>query len=280
MGGGYEWAQAPGVSDVSRSLQHYLTSQIGQPGPTYPGTLAPQAPGALMDASAMMKYLLGNLGAGGVGTTGQGFPMPATGRFPGMEYLGDVGEAVRGMWQTGAPTMTKEVEAAQRAAYQQELQDVWSLQKEQSHLGAYGGRYGTGLMRAMSEAGGRGATQFQLGMAGLGQQSAEAARARQMQAMGLGAGLGEAMANIPLQRAMAAGNLGMGMWGMQQNQAMAEYQAWLQRQPGYRPEMSLGMQYVTGQPSFAYQPPGQEFFWNMLQGLGQAGTSWLGRPGG
>ena len=73
-----------------------------------------------------------------------------------------------------------------------------------------------------------------------------------------------------------AAGLESGIWGMEQQQGMNEYQEWLRRQPGYRPEFGM-----TG--AIAGQYPGQwgeDPFLGFLNALisagGQIGGAALG----
>lgn len=250
MGSGYDYKQ-PDLTGLQKQFQSYLGTQIGQEAPGYGRPRGASMPQGLMDLRGMYSYLLGQGGRGGVGTTSEGFPMPATGAFPAIPMPGVLGTTEAGlteMMETGMPTATKEWERARKTQFEQQLSDELTAQMAERH--AFGGRYASGAQRAIAETTGRAGLGYatEVGRRQIG--SMEAARGRQMGAYGMGMGLGGLQEQILAGRMGGAAGLETGIWGMEQSQADREYQEWLRRQPGYRPEFGM-----TGQVAGQY--PGQ-----------------------
>jgi len=246
MGSGYNWMEPP-KTGLQTGFESYLGGEIGKEAPAYEGEISAPMPKGLMDLRGMYSYLLGQGGRGAVGDTAQGFPMPATGAYPGIPMPGILGKAEAGlgaMMETGMPTGTAEWEKARKAQFEQSLQDTWAQQKEAAHM--TGGRYGTGLMRTMGEAGGRATLGYETEVGRRQMAAQEAARGRQMGAYGMGTGLGGLLESILMGRMGGATGLEMGIWGEEQEAGVREYQEWLRRQPGYRPEFAATTQ-IAGQ---------------------------------
>lgn len=271
MGGGYNWMTPP-QTGAQKGMGSYLTSQIGKEGPEFGPGLTTGMPSTLMDVAGMWKKLLGGAGAGQVGTTGQGFPMAGTGAFPGMGFLSTAqGGMERMLQERGAPTTTAGYAQARKAQYSQELSDELNRIMEQ-RVATGRGRYGTGAARAVGEATQRSTLGFGTEMERLRYGSEEAARGREMGIFGMAPGFAQTQANIPLGYMGAATQFGMGQWGMQQGQRQSEYNAWLQRQYGYRPEFGAAVGYGQPNAPTAVQNP----WLALLSGLLQGGAQGIG----
>lgn len=262
----------PPQTGVQKGMESYLGAQIGKEGPAYPGGVSAPMPGVLMDVAGMWQKYLQGAGAGQVGTTKEGFPMGTTGAFPGMGFLGTAQQGMERMLEErGAPTTTAGYAQARKAQYSQELSD--QLNQVMAQRAAMGrGRYTSGAQRAIAETAGRSALGFGTEMERLRYGSEEAARGREMGVFGMAPGFAQAQAGIPLAYLGGAGQFGMGQWQMQQQQRQSEYDAWLRRQYGYRPEFQMAGQY--GQP---YAPTATPDPWlSMLSGVTQAGGAAAG----
>lgn len=271
MGSGYNW-QTPPQTGIQRGMESYLSSEVGKEGPEFGPGLTAKAPGTLMDVAGMWQKLLAGAGAGRVGTTGQGYPMASTGAFPGMGFLGTAQTSMERMLaERGAPTTTAGYAQARKAQYSQELSDQLNRIMEQRIAGGRG-RYGTGAARATAEATARSALGFGTEMEKLLYQSGEAARGREMGIFGMAPGFAQTQASIPLGYLGAAGKFGMDRWQMEQAQRKAEYDAWLRRQYGYRPEFGAAVSY--GQPSAPVATP--DPWLSLLSGLAQGAGAGAG----
>jgi len=275
MGSGYDFMTPP-QTGIQKGMESYLTSQIGKEGPQFPGGVSAPMPSTLMDVGGMWQKILRGAGAGQVGTTDQGFPMAGTGAFPGMGFLSTAqGGMERMLQERGAPTTTAGYAQARKAQYSQELSDQLNQMMER-RVASGRGRYGTGAARAVGEATQRSALGFGTEMERMRFGAEEAARGREMGIFGMAPGFAQTQANIPRQYLESAGQFGMGQWGMQQGQRQAEYNAWLQRQYGYRPEFQMAGQYGQPYAPTAVQNPWLSMFSGLLQGAGQGAGAALG----
>lgn len=279
MGSGYNWMQPP-ETGMQGGMSSYLQSQIGQQGPQFPGGVSAPMPGLMMDVGGMWQKLLGGAGAGQTGVSGQGFPMPSTGAFPGMGFLGTAQAGMeRMLTERGAPTSTSEYAQARKAQYRQELSDQLNQLMEQRAAGGRS-RFSTGAQRAVAETAGRSALGFGSEMERMRMASEEAARGREMGVYGMAPGFAGMQANIPLQYLSGAGQFGMGQWGMQQAQRQSEYDAWLRTQYGYRPEFGAGAGYGQPYAPTAVPSPWLSLLSGLLQGGSQIGAAFAGAPTG
>jgi len=268
----------PPQTSIQKGMSSYLTSQIGKEGPQFGPGLTTGMPGTLMDVAGMWQKILQGAGAGGVGVTKQGFPMGTTGAFPGMGFLGTAQAGMEKMLQErGAPTTTTGYAQARKAQYSQELSD--ELNRIMAQRAAAGrGRYTSGAQRAIAETAGRSALGFGTEMERLRAEAEEAARGREMGVFGMAPGFAQTQAGIPLSYLGAAGQFGMNQWQMQQAQRQAEYDAWLRRQYGYRPEFQAATSYGQPYAPTAMQDPWIALLSGLLQSGGQIAASAAGKP--
>lgn len=271
MGSGYSWQQAP-QGPGETQFQSYLSSQIGQQGPKFEGGQVGM-PDVLMDVGGIWSQLLGGAGRGGVGTTGEGFPMPSTGAFPGMGFLGTAqGGLEKMLAEGGMPTTGAGYTEALKKQYSQDLQDQINQLLEQRTASGRG-RYGTGASRAVAEATGRSALAFGTEAERFRLSSEEAAKQRLMNVFNLAPGFAQTQAGIPQSFLTGATQFGQGQWQIQQQQQQEEYNRWLQQQYGYTPQFGAA-QGAFGQPAQQVAAPSP--WLSVLSGLLQGGGSALG----
>jgi hypothetical protein len=278
MGSGYNWMTPP-QSGTQTGMESYLSTQIGKEGPQFSQGLTTQMPGTLMDVQGMWQKILGGAGAGKVGTTPQGFPMGPTGAFPGMGFLGTAQQGMERMLsERGSPTTTAGYASARKAQYSQELSD--QLNRVMAQRAASGrSRYSSGSQRAIAETAGRSALGFGTEMERLRFGAEESARGREMGIFGMAPGFAQTQAGIPLSYLQSAGQFGMGQWQMQQGQRQQEYDAWLRRQYGYRPEFQMAGSYGQPYAPTATPNPWISLLQGLLQGGAQVGAAAAGKPG-
>jgi len=183
------------------------------------------------------------------------------------DILDPAGQMTEAMMAGGMPVSQDPRYQARLAQTQQQLQEEVERSLAPRHL--TGGRYGTGAQRAVTEATGRAFTNLAAETTAQEAMALEAARGRMMGAGELGRGLGALEAELPLQYAQLAGQVAPMRYQMMAEPMQREYQEWLRRQPGYRPELGMALQYGMGWPGGA-QVPSSSPGWltTLLGGLG------------
>ena len=282
--GGQLYAQTPQYLTNAGAQMNWLLGGGGSP--SY-GMQAGQGSGYPMPKTGIPPQQQGLSGTGG-GETGGGFypqnnipevygsppgygtPSVQGGNMPMPNIFGNVESTLGGMMATGNPVNMSPAYQAMKQQALQSIQDETNRAMQGAHM--TGTRYGTIGANAAAQAAQRGMTNFQAQVMPMEMQEQSAAQNRMLQAAQQGLSLGQVQSQIPLDRILAASQMGLGQQQLGQQQATLGYQDWLSRLPQNSPYWANAMTYAMGYPSNASAPTVTQPWWSqLLGGFGAAG---------
>lgn len=213
-------------------------------------------------------------GGGGETPTSTGVIQPQQWLDANTLY-GQAGNLYGQMARTGMPTSASNWYQNAKGQAKTDIYDIIKQINEQQGASGYGKRYSTATARQGMDAASRRMGELGTQFAGMEMGSEEAARNRQLQAMGgllntAGGyqGLGNQMTQYPLQLADRAAQYGAGLYGVGQNQANALQQYWQGQQSYSNPWLQYGMGMATQQLPMTYPQYDQSGFGQLLGAAG------------